>query len=224
MDLQALGVRSPDVELVGKECDLRSVERIQRMAEGGVAGKPTRVLTSEREWIEEAQAGSEVAMERLFRAHWSGAQRAAFLVVRDWAASEDIAQEAFMAAVRSLDRFDRGRPFGPWLHRIVINRSIDWARARKSRREIPDPSGDSSRATVEIELPDPFLRDQMLVALGELNPEHRAVIVLRYLFEYTPGEIAVMLDEPRGTINSRMRRALDRLADAMVQPGGGGGG
>ena len=193
------------------------------MADDDVAWKSKTVGASEREWIEEAQAGSEAAMERLFRTHWSGAQRAAFLVVRDWAASEDIAQEAFMAAVRSLDRFDRSRPFGPWLHRIVINRSIDWSRARKSRREIPDLPGDSSRAAVEIKFPDPFLRDQMLGALGELSPEHRAVIVLRYLFEYTPGEIAILLDEPRGTVNSRMRRALDRLADAVARPGGGDG-
>jgi RNA polymerase sigma-70 factor (ECF subfamily) len=49
-------------------------------------------------------------------------------------------------------------------------------------------------------------------ALAELEPEHRAVVVLRYLLEYTPGEIARLLDLPRGTVNSRLRRALDRLA------------
>ena len=58
------------------------------------------------------------------------------LVVHDAAAAEDIAQEAFLAAVRNLDRFDRGRPFGPWLHRIVVNRAIDWARARQMRGEV----------------------------------------------------------------------------------------
>ena len=47
--------------------------------------------------------------------------------------AEDIAQEAFLAAVRALDRFDRRRPFGPWLHRIVVNRAIDWSRARALR-------------------------------------------------------------------------------------------
>ena len=48
-------------------------------------------------------------------------------------AAEDIAQESFLAAVRNLDRFDRRRPFGPWLHRIVVNRAIDHARARALR-------------------------------------------------------------------------------------------
>ena len=68
-------------------------------------------------------------------AHWSRAYRAAYLVVGDAAAAEDIAQEGFLAAVRALDRFDRRRPFGPWLHRIVVNRAIDWARARRLRGE-----------------------------------------------------------------------------------------
>lgn len=182
-----------------------------RRKEGG----PDLTGSRERDWIEAAQRGSEVALEQLFRAYWAGAQRAAFLVVRDWAASEDIAQEAFMAAIRSLDRFDRRRPFGPWLHRIVVNRSIDWSRARQSRRETPALSADHRSHSVEFREPDPFQREQLLTALGELSPEHRAVIVLRYLFEYTPGEIARMLDEPRGTINSRMRRALDHLGDEM---------
>ena len=84
----------------------------------------------ERAWIRGAQAGSVPDLEQLFRAHWPRAYRAAYLVVHDGAAAEDIAQEAFLAAVRALDRFDRRRPFGPWLHRIVANRAIDWARAR----------------------------------------------------------------------------------------------
>ena len=51
----------------------------------------------------------------------------------------------------------------------------------------------------------------MLAALASLSPEHRAVIVLRYLLEYSPGEIAQALELPRGTVNSRLRRGLDTL-------------
>ena len=58
--------------------------------------------------------------------------------MHDATAAEDVAQEAFLAAVRALDRFDRRRPFGPWLHRIVVNRAIDYARARELRREVAD--------------------------------------------------------------------------------------
>src|SRR3954452_22853064 len=90
----------------------------------------------ERAWVRRAQAGSVSAIEALYRAHWPRAYRAAYLVVHDAAGAEDIPQEAFLAAVRALDRFDRRRPFGPWLHRIVVNRAIDWARARSLRGEV----------------------------------------------------------------------------------------
>jgi RNA polymerase sigma-70 factor, ECF subfamily len=163
----------------------------------------------ERAWIRGAQSGSVSDLEALFRSHWPRAYRAAYLVVHDAAAAEDIAQEAFLAAVRSLDRFDRKRPFGPWLHRIVVNRAIDWSRARALRRE----AGDAWLAQAEApELADTSEAEALAAALAELSPEHRAVIVMRHLLEYTPGEIAAALNLPRGTVNSRLRRGLDELA------------
>jgi RNA polymerase sigma-70 factor (ECF subfamily) len=152
-----------------------------------------------------AQAGSVSDLEALFDHHWPRAYRAAYLVVGDGAAAEDIAQEAFLAAVRSLDRFDRRRPFGPWLHRIVVNRSIDYARARALRAEVAEPAEPAARER------NPELSDALLDALRRLGPDHRAVVVLRYLLEYTPGEISGLLGVPRGTVNSRLRRALDEL-------------
>lgn len=164
----------------------------------------------ERAWIRGAREGSASDLEALFREHWPRAYRAAYLVVHDAGAAEDIAQEAFLAAVRALDRFDRRRPFGPWLHRIVVNRAIDWSRARALRREL----GDAALAGVAAEpTPDNPHAQSLASALAQLSPEHRAVIVLRHLLEYTPGEIAELLDLPRGTVNSRLRRGLDELAE-----------
>src|ERR671911_3183155 len=159
----------------------------------------------ERASVRAAQRGSASGIEALFRLHWPRAYRAAFLVVHDPAAAEDIAQEAFLAAIRNLDRFDRRRPFGPWLHRIVVNRAIDWTRARQLRAEseLADaPAPEAQR-----------LDGTMLAALAALPPDHRAVIVLRHLLEYTPGEIAELLGLPRGTVNSRLRRGLDSLKE-----------
>src|SRR5215475_3037207 len=137
----------------------------------------------ERSWIRGARAGSVSDLEALFREHWPRAHRAAYLVVHDAAAAEDIAQEAFLAAVRNLDRFDRRRPFGPWLHRIVVNRAIDHARARALRAETELQS--DVPAAAQSATPDAGL----LAAVARLPPEQRAVIVLRHLLEYTPGEI-----------------------------------
>src|SRR3954452_22284183 len=190
----------------------------------GPVERPSR--RRERAWIRAAQSGSEEGMEALFRAHWSPAHRAAFLIVHDSAAAEDIAQEAFLAAIRALDRFDRRRPFGPWLHRIVVNRAIDWSRARTLRRELSgaaggEPAGRPGRRRRVAAAPAHPRRegagraDELAAALAELGAEHRAVIVLRYLLDYTPGEIAELLDLPRGTVNSRLRRGLDRLEETL---------
>jgi len=140
-----------------------------------------------------ALAGCEADLEVLFHRHWPRAYRAAFLIVHDHAAAEDIAQEAFLAAVRRLDRFDRRRPFGPWLSAIVANRAIDWVRARASRREtghepVASAAAPASRSRAYSE--------EVLAALATLAPEHRAVVVLRYVLEYTPGEIARALELP----------------------------
>jgi RNA polymerase sigma-70 factor (ECF subfamily) len=168
----------------------------------------------ERAWIRGAQDGSVSDLEALFRHHWPRAYRAAYLVVHDAAAAEDIAQESFLAAVRSLGRFDRKRPFGPWLHRIVVNRAIDWSRARALRREIGDAPLGSVAAPPQ---PDAWDASPLAEALARLSPEHRAVIVLRHLLHYTPGEIAELLDLPRGTVNSRLRRGLDTLATRLEE-------
>jgi RNA polymerase sigma-70 factor (ECF subfamily) len=160
----------------------------------------------ERAWVRDAQAGSASAIEALFRAHWPRAYRAAYLVAQDAAAAEDIAQEAFLAAIRRLDTFDRRRPFGPWLHRIVVNRAIDWVRARQLRAEAELGEPLASEWSAE-------LSDETIAALAQLTPEHRAVIVLRHLLGYTPGEIAALLNLPRGTVNSRLRRGLDTLKE-----------
>jgi RNA polymerase sigma-70 factor (ECF subfamily) len=185
--------------------DAIAAPRIGRVVRRPLSRRPEAAL------VRAAQRGSVEAVDELFRRHWPSAHRAAFLVVHDAAAAEDIAQEAFLAALRALDRFDRRRPLGPWLHRIVVNRAIDWTRARTLRAE------SAADAVPEAPAPDaaePF-DDEILSALADLGPEHRAVVVLRHLLGYTPGEIAAMLELPRGTVNSRLRRALDALAKEL---------
>jgi RNA polymerase sigma-70 factor (ECF subfamily) len=193
-----------------------AVEPVQGAAESlAAAGRlsPVRARRprSERSLIAGALAGSEADLEALFRYHWPRAYRAAFLIVHDHAAAEDIAQEAFVAAVRRLDRFDRARRFSPWLYAIVSNRAIDWARARAARRE----SGLEPPESVAPDHGSALYSQEVLGALATLSPEQRAVVVLRYLLEFTPGEIARALELPRGTVNSRLRRGLDALESRL---------
>src|SRR3954452_7862745 len=121
--------RSPRVAMSTEELAVQDV-----VAGRLRVGRPLRPR-GDAALVRAAQQGSAEAVDELFRRHWPAAHRAAWLVVHDAAAAEDIAQEAFLSALRALDRFDRRRPLGPWLHRIVVNRAIDWARARALRAE-----------------------------------------------------------------------------------------
>ena len=175
---------------------------------------PTARRSSDAALVRAAQRGSERAVEELFARHWPDAYRTALLIAHDRAAAEDIAQEAFVSALRALPRFDRRRPLRPWLHRIVVNRAIDHARARRLRAEV------AVDAVPEVPAP-PVAAGLGLgpvgAALGQLSPEHRAVVVMRYLLDLTPGEIAEALDLPRGTVNSRLRRGLDALGGVLEE-------
>lgn len=216
-----------------------------RLASSPIAAGPDQTQAAdetghrtERRVLREAQRGSEEALEWLVRRHWPLAHRAAYLVTGDAAAAEDVAQEALVAAIRALGRFDRRRPFGPWLHRIAVNRAIDHVRARASRGEVsigtaedaerraghqsgggaavlaagPDDGGWAGIARGGSD--DPRAA-RLKRALAELTPEHRAIVAMRFLLDLTPGEIATELGLPRGTVNSRMRRALDHLGESL---------
>jgi RNA polymerase sigma-70 factor (ECF subfamily) len=169
---------------------------------------------AERAAVRGASRGDPAAVTALFRAHWPAAYRAAWLIVRDDHVAEDLAQEGFLAAFGALDRFDRSRPFGPWLRTIVARRAIDAMRARAAR---PCEVDGGAALTLMPSRMDPGAPgDDVLAALAALPDEQRAVVVLRHLLELTPSEIAGVLGVPTGTVNSRLRRGLDALAKALA--------
>ncbi|HEU0315760.1 MAG TPA: RNA polymerase sigma factor [Solirubrobacteraceae bacterium] len=189
-EAQAVGVR-PVISSPGRRVDGLSPRREARL-------------------VGAAQRGDPAAVEALFAAFWPECHRAAWLITRDAAAAEDIAQEAFLAAVAALDRFDRSRRLGPWLHTIVAHRAIDYARARTVRREVHDTALEPAAA--EAASPP---SERLLACLGGLDHDRRVVVVLRCLLDLSPREIAGVVGVPVGTVNSRMRRGLDQLRAAM---------
>jgi RNA polymerase sigma-70 factor (ECF subfamily) len=169
--------------------------------------------TSEPRLIRAARRGSRDAAETLAARHWEGACRTAYLVVRDVAAAEDIAQEAMLAALASLPRFRTSRSFAPWLHRITVNKALDWSRARKRRREVV--LGDRAEQT-QSEFPDP-LPEQISLALATLSDEDRAIVVMRHLWDYRAREIADMLDLSASTVRTRLQRALASMRSDLEE-------
>jgi RNA polymerase sigma-70 factor, ECF subfamily len=160
--------------------------------------------------VADALAGSEEAAAVLFRRHWPRAWRTAFAVTGRRAAADDVAQDAFERAFGALDSFDRGRPFHPWLQRIVVNRALDLLRSERRLAAFDEPEveeaspGDGGEPDAEL-----------FEALRRLPPERRALIVLRYWLDYEPAEIADLVGLPPGTVSSRLSRALSALRTTL---------
>lgn len=166
---------------------------------------------SERALIRAAQAGSADAAEALAARYWDGAHQAAYMIVRDAAAAEDIAQDALVAALQALGGFNRARRFRPWLHRIVVNRSLDWLNKRDRRREV---SIDLASDQLALGASDSSTID-VGEALERLDPQTRAIVVLRCLLDYRPREIAGMLGCSSGAVRTRLSRALSQLRNLL---------
>lgn len=159
--------------------------------------------------IARVRRGDADACRELVRIHWPAAWRAALAITGRHAMAEDVAQDAFERAFAAMERFDPGRPFAPWLHRIVVNRALDLVRAE--RRLV----GLDAAAALAAWDPDGTGDHTALSALARLSPERRAVVVLRHLLGYTPPQIAGVLAIPEGTVNSRLGRAMAELRDAL---------
>ncbi|MGD9694571.1 MAG: RNA polymerase sigma factor [Thermoleophilia bacterium] len=178
----------------------------------------TTIHDVDRPLLDEARAGSGEAADALVARHWRSAWRAARGITGDDASAEDVVQDAFVAALQGLDRFDPERgTFAAWLHRITVNRALNEVRRRRRRPQVAE---DAAHAVAAPEPVDP-LDAAFLDAIAGLKPDHRAVVVLRYGLDYTPPEIADLLDVAEGTVNSRLGRALATLRQTMESPHAG---
>jgi RNA polymerase sigma-70 factor (ECF subfamily) len=163
-------------------------------------------MRSDAKLVELARRGSRDAAAELFTRHWPAAWRAALGVTGRRAMADDVAQDAFERAFAALSRFDERRPFAPWLHRIVVNRSLDLLRSE--RRLV----GETDLERLEWE--DVASADrELLAAVAHLSLQRRVAVVLRYGLGYSPTAIAELLDIPTGTVNSRLARALEDLRE-----------
>jgi len=158
----------------------------------------------ERALIRRARGGAPEAVEELFRLHWRGLWQAAYAVTGRRELANDVAQEAFVRAVSSLERFDDLKPFRPWLTRIAVNLAID--ELRRERRLDP---GQAAEPAAQAEPPE--TDDRVVRAVARLGPERRLIVALHYWLDYPTPEIARLLELPLGTVASRLSRALEEL-------------
>ncbi len=159
-----------------------------------------------------AREGSSDAAGALFDRYWEHAWRAAYAVTADRALADDAAQDAVQRAFGALDSFDETRPFAPWLKRIAANRAIDLLR-RGQRLTALDH--DTAWETVARESHDDA--SAVVQAVAALDPQKRAVVVLRYWLDFSVEDIAGVLGVPVGTVASRLSRALSQLRHVLEE-------
>ena len=170
----------------------------------------------ESELVERARRGDADAYEQIVHAHQGIAFRTAYVITGSAADAEEAAQEAFVKAYYGLSRFRRGAPFRPWLLRIVANearnrrRSAGRRSALAARAAGAESSGDAAPSP-ETAVVAGERRDALLAAVDSLREDDRLVIACRYFLELSEEETATALDVPRGTVKSRLSRALERL-------------
>ncbi|GAA2792973.1 sigma-70 family RNA polymerase sigma factor [Kribbella solani] len=161
------------------------------------------------------RAGESAAYGELVNRHAPVAKRTAVFLGAG-ADADDVVQEAFVKAYRGLAGFRDGAPFRPWLLRIVANetRNLMRTRGRRSRREelaAPlDVVLDPAEEAVSLER-----RTELLSAVRALPEPMRLVVTCRYLLDLDEAETAAVLGWPRGTVKSRLHRALGRLREAL---------
>ncbi|MGW1881030.1 RNA polymerase sigma factor [Streptomyces sp. NPDC001970] len=200
------------------------------MREGTLEGGRTLTVVDEAAVIARVRSGEPEAYAELVRAYTQVALRAA-VACGAGADAEDVVQTAFFKAYRSLGGFRDGSAFRPWLLRIVANETRNTVRSAVRMRAlagreamllgageplIPD-SADPAAAAVAEER-----RGRLLAALDELGEEQRQVVIHRYLLELDETETAQALGWPRGTVKSRLNRALKKLERLLPGEAPGG--
>jgi RNA polymerase sigma factor (sigma-70 family) len=134
--------------------------------------------------------------------------------------ADDVVQVAFVKAYRALGAFRAGSAFRPWLLRIVANETRNTTRAARRRRNATERSVEIGADVV----PDPASeamsrerREMLLAAVRQLPEVQRLAVVCRYFLELDEEETAAMLGWPRGTVKSRLHRALRRLRTKLAE-------
>jgi RNA polymerase sigma-70 factor (ECF subfamily) len=186
-----------------------------------VEGRPLEDV----ELIARAQSGEVMAYEELVRRYQDVAVRTAHIVSPDGDA-EDAVQDAFVKAYAALSRFRPEAPFRPWLLRIVANEARNRRRSAGRRaglalRASEDRRPDDAAPSPESAVLAGETRAALVVAVNALRDEDREIIGARYFLELSEAESAEALGIPRGTVKSRLSRALARLRDQLAAADGG---
>jgi RNA polymerase sigma factor (sigma-70 family) len=220
---------SPRANASGVRCYVRPVHTDRDV--WWEPGGPDRCTTADREsrgsrpledieLVIRAQAGDVPAYEELVRRYQDNAFRAAYLTTRDAEAAQDAVQAAFIKAYYALRRIRPGAPFRPWILKIVTNEARNGVRSagRRSHYELQITEalpGDDGAPSPEAAALARLRRDTLVRAVNALPEKDQQAIAYRYFLELSEAEMADALGCARGTVKSRLSRALGRLRKSL---------
>lgn len=176
-----------------------------------VKGDPTTLL-------QKAQEGDPTATERLIELYQDTIYSMALSFTRNPHQAEDLAQEAWIRILRGLPKFRRDSKFSTWIYRVTMNTFLNANRQMKREQEVvgglkaADEGSSDEGVRVETSL-------DVKEAVRLLPPEFRSVVLLRYVADLSYKEVASVLELPLGTVQSRLRRALDKLGARLGHQG-----
>lgn len=179
----------------------------------------------DRQAIQQLKRGDIHALSPLIDRYQLKAIRTAYLITQDAALAEDVVQNAFVSAYRSIHTFDLERPFAPWFMRSVVNSAVKAVQVfdRNTSLDIPDDDSEfGTEAFTDTALqPDHLIETAETEALiwqmlGQIPTVQRAVIVLRFYLDFSEAEIAQHLTIPVGTVKSRLHNAKRQLYSLLA--------
>lgn len=171
-------------------------------------------IIEETALVRQAKKGDREAFGQLMENHAQRAYRIAFTILQNQSNAEDVVQEAFITAFKSIKKLQKEDSFRSWLSRIITTRAYDFL--RRKQRENKTIEATTSRFKTEMALNasnsdrtdfDLDLRD----AISKLPELHRLAIMMRYAENATADEIAATLNRPAGTIRRIMSESYHLL-------------
>lgn len=176
-------------------------------------------LRSDRELAQQVMQGEEMAVRELVERHEGVVLRLCLRMMGCRHDAEDVAQETFVRAVRSMGRWDANRPLVPWLLAIAANRCRTALGKRRDLVVDQLVMAESQASRPDEYQPAADLCEEVELALGEIRDEYRQAFCLFHTEELAYAEIAQVLDVPLGTVKTWVHRARKELATILRRRG-----
>jgi RNA polymerase sigma-70 factor (ECF subfamily) len=168
----------------------------------------------DQDLVVRAQHGDQRAFDALTVTNHSRLFRVAYGILRDRHLAEDATQQAFLDIWRHIPRLRDPSKFEAWSYRLLVNACYDEAKRQpkwlNEDEVLPETEPQSRDAIGQV-----IEHDQLERALQRLSMDHRSVLVLRYLLDFSPEEVGDILDIPRRTVYSRLQRAMQSIRGVL---------